>query len=212
MSSLNIPTVSKPSENISRRILEHAEELKEKMLHEARKNAEEIVVNARKMQMLRKRKLIQQGLEDLEKFKEQELTKIRMEYRKKLYEHLWRLIDSIMSAATPIIEGIREQGESYETFLSEIMANAINMIDGKEIILHIDKRDEEIVKNLVKLHSGRRFRIIPDLTTMGGLIIMSEDGHQEVDETIETRLKLRDKTVREELYNLLFGGLIARDW
>ncbi|MEM3957669.1 MAG: V-type ATP synthase subunit E [Thermoproteota archaeon] len=212
MSGSNIQTVSKASENISRRILENAEELKRKMLLEAEKNAEEIVFNARKNAEEKKRKLIEQGVNDLERFKDQELVKIKIEYRKKLYDHLWSLIDSIMSAAIAIIEGIRSQRERYDAFLSETIGNALKMIDGEEIILHVDKRDEKIVRKLVKLHKGKRFRIIPDLTTIGGLIVISGDGLREVDETIETRLKLRDKSVREELYNFLFGGLNAEDW
>lgn len=151
-------------------------------------------------------------MEDLERFKEQELIKIRIEYRKKVYEYVWSLINSIVSTTIPIVEKMREQKKYYEEFLSRTVVNALNMIEGEEIVIHIDERDERLVKDLIKTHGEKRFRVIPDLTTMGGLIIRSENGLQEVDETIETRLKLRGKAIREELYKFLFGDLNIGDW
>ncbi|NHV99699.1 MAG: hypothetical protein HA496_08680 [Thaumarchaeota archaeon] len=212
MNDSSILTTLKASENISRRILEQAEEVREKMLSEARRNAEEIIARARKNAEEKKRKLIKQGVEDLERFKEQELIKIKMEYRKRVYDHVWSLIDSIISAAISALQKIREQEERYKAFLSKAIANALDMVSGEEIILHIDKRDEKIVKHLIKPYDGKRFKIIPDLTTVGGVVIVSGDSLQEVDETIENRIKLQYKTIREELYNLIFGDLNAGDW
>jgi len=209
MSGLNITAIS---ENISKRILGQAEEIREKVIREAEEKAKEIVANAKKDAEEKKRKLIKQGIEDLERFKEQELIKIRIEYKKKIYEHAWSLIDSIMSTAVSALEGIRGQGEHYKAFLSKAIINALNMINGEEIVIHLDKRDEKIVEELIQPYDGKKIKMIPDLTTWGGLIITSKDGLQEVDETIENRIKLQYKAIREELYNLVFGGLNVGDW
>lgn len=204
--------VAMASENISKKILEQAEKVREMTLQEAEKKAEEIITNARKNAEEKKRKLIKQGIEDLERFKEQELIKIRIEYKKKIYEHAWSLIDSIISSAILLLERIREQEERYNAFLSKAIVNALNMIDEEEVIIHIDKRDEKVVKDIIQLHDVKRFKIVPDLVTAGGLIIMSENGFQEVNETIENRIKQYYKPLREELHNLLFGDLKVEGW
>ncbi|MGB9717466.1 MAG: V-type ATP synthase subunit E [Thermoproteota archaeon] len=206
--------VSETAENMAGEILRNAKEQRDEIIREAEKKAEEIMIKARKEAEERKRKLVEQGKRDLERFKEQELIKMRIEFRKKLYEYAWSMISSLMSDAAAALEKVRvEQKEVYRGFLSRSLAEIFGLINGGEMVIHVDKRDERIVKELLKSLSGDwKVRVVPDLTTVGGLVAISKKGFQEVDDRIETRLRLKSKVIREKLYSFLFGDLNVGDW
>jgi vacuolar-type H+-ATPase subunit E/Vma4 len=206
--------VSETTESMAGEMLRDAKEQVDEIIREAEKKAEEIMIKARKEAEERKRKLVEQGKRDLERFKEQEIIKMRIEFRKKLYEYAWSMISSLMSDAAAALEKVRvEQKEAYKSFLSRSLAEISSLINGGEMVIHVDKRDERIVKELLKsLRGDGKVRVVPDLTTVGGLVAISKKGFQEVDDRIETRLRLKSKVIREKLYSFLFGDLNVGDW
>ncbi|MGQ9689783.1 MAG: V-type ATP synthase subunit E [Thermoproteota archaeon] len=205
--------VSEAARNMAQAILRNAEDQKERILLEAKKRAEEIMREAEKSAGERKAKLIEQGKEDLDRFKEQEIIKIKIEFKRKLYEHAWSLIDSVISNVASSLEKIREQKEVYGSFMSTLLANSIKLIAEDEVIIHIDKRDESMVRELIeKLPDSKRIRVMPDLSTAGGFTVTSKDNFKEVDETIENRLGLKSRALREKLYDFIFGDLNVEDW
>jgi len=213
MSDSKAVSVSESTKNMAELVLNHAREQREAIIKEAEKKAKEIMEEAKKEVEERKAKLIEQGKKELDRLKEQELVKIKMDFKKRLYVYEWSLVSSIVSNSVSIIERIRDRKEDYKKYLFTSLTNALSLISDEEVVVHVDKRDLSIVEDLIKtMQTSKKIKIIPDISTAGGIVVTSKDGLKEINETVEARLKLKNQAIREKLYNLLFGGLNVGSW
>jgi vacuolar-type H+-ATPase subunit E/Vma4 len=211
MSSLNSINVSEATKNMAEIVLNHAKEQREAILREAKRRVTELIDNAKREAEERKAKLVEQGKKELDKLKEREIVKIKMEYKKKLYAYKWSIVNTLISQSLSILEKVREQKDEYREYLLTSITSAFNLINENEIIVHVDKRDAELVEEITRnLKERRKIRVLPDITTVGGLVVTSRDGLKEINTTIETKLKLKNQALKEKLYNFLFGDLDVR--
>jgi V/A-type H+-transporting ATPase subunit E len=206
-------SISEATKSMAELVLNHAKEQREAIIQEAKKKAKEIMDEARKEAEERKAKLIEQGKRELDKLKEQEIVKIKMEFKKRLYSYEWSLISSLISRSVSIIERIRDQKEDYRKYLLTSLTSALNLISDEEVVVHVDERDLNIIEDLIRtMQTSKKIKIVPDITTVGGLVVTSKDGLKEINETVEARLKLKNQVIREKLYNFLFGDLNVGSW
>jgi V/A-type H+-transporting ATPase subunit E len=213
LSNSKAVSISEATKSMAELVLNRAKEQREAIIREAEKKAKEIVDEARKEAEERKAKLIEQGKRELDRLKEQEIVKIKMEFKKRLYSYEWSLISSLISRSVSIIERIRDQKENYSKYLLTSLTNALNLINDEEVVVHVDKRDLNIVEDLIKtIQTSKKIKIVPDITTAGGVVVTSKDGLREINETVEARLKLKNQVIREKLYNFLFGDLNVGSW
>ncbi|MBO3801071.1 MAG: V-type ATP synthase subunit E [Thermoproteota archaeon] len=213
MSSSNVVSVSESTKSMAEIVLNHAKEQREAIIREAEKRAKEVVDQAKVEAQEKKVKLIEYGKKELNRLKEQEIVKIKMELKKRLYAYEWNLVNSLISKSLSTIESIRDKKEMYKKYLMTSISGALNLIDEDEVVVHVDKRDLNIVEDLIKnIQTTKKIRIVPDITTSGGIIVTSKDGLKEINETVEARLKLKNQVIREKLYNFLFGDLNVRNW
>jgi len=206
-------SISEATKSMAELVLNRAKEQREAIIQEAKKKAKEIMDEARKEAEERKAKLIEQGKRELDKLKEQEIVKIKMEFKKRLYSYEWSLISSLISRSVSIIERIRDQKEDYRKYLLTSLTSALNLISDEEVVVHVDERDLNIIEDLIRtMQTSKKIKIVPDITTAGGLVVTSKDGLKEINETVEARLKLKNQVIREKLYNFLFGDLNVGSW
>jgi V/A-type H+-transporting ATPase subunit E len=206
-------SISEATKSMAELVLNRAKEQREAIIQEAKKKAKEIMDEARKEAEERKAKLIEQGKRELDKLKEQEIVKIKMEFKKRLYSYEWSLISSLISRSVSIIERIRDQKEDYRKYLLTSLTSALNLISDEEVVVHVDERDLNIIEDLIRtMQTSKKIKIVPDITTVGGLVVTSKDGLKEINETVEARLKLKNQVIREKLYNFLFGDLNVGSW
>jgi len=207
MSSLEI-TVSEATKEIAEKIMEQAKKQRESIIQEAMKTSERMRNEARDELNKKKQKLLEEGKREIDNLKDQELVKIKMEYKKKIFLIQWSLVDDIIFGAISIAERIRDNEEKYKKYIKTRIKNALNIFKNEKVIVHIDKRDIDLVKGVLEeLGEKENVKIIPDITTVGGLIFTSEDGMKELNETIEFRLKLNQNSIKEKVYNFLFGDI-----
>jgi V/A-type H+-transporting ATPase subunit E len=206
-------SISEATKSMAELVLNRAKEQREAIIQEAKKKAKEIMDEARKEAEERKAKLIEQGKREIDKLKEQEIVKIKMEFKKRLYSYEWSLISSLISRSVSIIERIRDQKEDYRRYLLTSLTSALNLISDEEVVVHVDERDLNIIEDLIRtMQTSKKIKIVPDITTVGGLVVTSKDGLKEINETVEARLKLKNQVIREKLYNFLFGDLNVGSW
>ncbi|MDO9545425.1 MAG: V-type ATP synthase subunit E family protein [Pelolinea sp.] len=102
------------------------------------------------------------------------------------------LIDKVIVGAEEKIATVRNEIK-YNKILKTLMLDAIkalkpSLLDGQKIILHFDKRDEAISKDLMK---DVEEIVIPryDISCQGGCIAESEDGLVSTLNTFESRFQ-----------------------
>ena len=72
-------------------------------------------------------------------------------------------------------------------------------------IIHIDKRDLELCREILK-ERGLDREVVGDLNTAGGVRITTADGKITVDNTIESRFERAKEILRQEIFSLLQRG------
>jgi vacuolar-type H+-ATPase subunit E/Vma4 len=98
------------------------------------------------------------------------------------------------------------QKASYPNFLRYLIVEALNIIDTKKISLKCRKEDKEIVSKIVsQIADGKRDISISDeeIQIAGGVIIVSEDGKEIVENTLESKLEEIKETYLKDLFSEL---------
>jgi vacuolar-type H+-ATPase subunit E/Vma4 len=106
--------------------------------------------------------------------------------------------------AKKILSSARENA-NYEKIFSKMLKEAVLELEGNEIQLHIDKRDESLCKKLLP-ELNLNCEIITDLISAGGLNVGTKDQKFIVFNTIESRFDKAKVLLRLDLFAALYGG------
>ena len=106
--------------------------------------------------------------------------------------------------ALKILSSVRGQAD-YENIFRKMVAETLHELEGEEIQLHIDKRDEALVKKLLP-EFKINCEIVTDITCAGGLNAGTKDGRFIVFNTIESRFERAKVLLKREVYATLYGG------
>ena len=122
-----------------------------------------------------------------------QLIRVKDEMYKKAFFEAQKLLSSARGNAR------------YENIFRNMLKEVVLELEGEEIQLHIDKRDEKLCRTLLpELNSN--CEIITDLTCSGGLDASTKDGRFIVFNTIESRLEKAKGVLRPEIFSILYGG------
>jgi len=86
-----------------------------------------------------------------------------------------------------------------------MLKEAVLELEGEEIQLHIDKRDERLCKKLLP-ELNLNCEIITDVTCAGGLNAGTKDQKFIIFNTIESRFEKAKVLLRLDLFAALYGG------
>jgi len=138
--------------------------------------------------------------------------KIDVEKNKKIYSAREQAKDNLTRARQDAYLSVFQEADvrlstfrsspSYKTFYKAVMTEIIESLDSEKIRLHIDKKDEQLCRQLIQ-ETGKEFDIVPDLSTTGGLNGSTPDGKVVIRNTIEDRLD----RARERMKLVVFSGL-----
>lgn len=93
----------------------------------------------------------------------------------------------------------------YENNFRKLLKEIVLELEGEEIQLHVDKRDETLCKKILselKLH----YDVVTDITTDGGLNASTKDGKFVVFNTTESRFEKAKTLLKPEIFTTLYGG------
>jgi len=102
---------------------------------------------------------------------------------------------------------VRSQA-NYETIFRKLLQETILELEGEEILLHIDKRDENLCKRLLP-ELKLNHEIVTDITCAGGLNASTRDGKFIIFNTIESRLERAKVQIKLEIFAMLYGGQVG---
>jgi vacuolar-type H+-ATPase subunit E/Vma4 len=86
-----------------------------------------------------------------------------------------------------------------------MLQDAVLELEGKEIRLHIDKRDEDLCKKLLP-ELRLNCEIVTDITSAGGVNASTKDEKFIVFNTIESRFEKAKGVLKSEIFTILYGG------
>jgi V/A-type H+/Na+-transporting ATPase subunit E len=170
----------------------------------AKKDAAEIRKEAEKKDEGIKKRHLEAVRKAVETEKTKSSAKIREENRMQLIRVKDTVYQKSFSEAQKILSSARENIH-YEKNFSRMLKEAVTEMEGEEKILHIDRRDEVLCKQLIaELHLN--CDLVTDLTIAGGLNISTRDGQFVVFNTIEARFEKAKVLLKPEIFAILYGG------
>jgi vacuolar-type H+-ATPase subunit E/Vma4 len=135
------------------------------------------------------------------------LAKINEENRMHLIQAKDGVFNHAFTEAQTILSSVRSQA-NYESIFRELLKETLSELEGQEIQLHIDKRDEILCKKLLtELKSN--CEIVADITCAGGLNATTKDGKFIIFNTIESRFERAKALVKLEVFGTLYGGQVG---
>ena len=113
------------------------------------------------------------------------------------------MIQSAFAEAKKSLDDFRDH-ESYKGRFKSMIQEAMRELEGEKVRLHIDRRDENLCKQILD-ELNVNSEIVADLTSAGGLNVSTRDEKVVVFNTIESRLDRAKEFLERQIFATLYG-------
>jgi len=182
----------------------NAEETITELKKKAYRQSEEIRREAEGKDEAIKKKHLDAVKKTVEAERNKLIAKINKETRMQFTQTKDEVYKKAFFEAQKILSSARSRAD-YENNFRKMVKEVVLELEGEEIQLHIDKRDENLCKKLLselKLNCD----IVTDITCAGGLNASTKDGRFIVFNTIESRFEKAKAFLKPEIFTTLYGG------
>jgi vacuolar-type H+-ATPase subunit E/Vma4 len=192
-----------PIDDLLQSVEVNAKERMQEILDRAKSESEDIIKEAK----TREGAIRKKHLENAKKGVDFERIKTTTDFKEEQKMRINRVKDEIFQRAfqdaRKKLLSIRND-PSYEAILRILTREALTEMGGKETIIHIDRRDEPLIRRILndlKVNS----KVVTDLDSIGGLTVQSPDGKFAVLNTFESRLERAKELIRSDIFSILYG-------
>jgi V/A-type H+-transporting ATPase subunit E len=126
-----------------------------------------------------------------------QVTRTKDEVYKKAFLEAQKILSSVRSRA------------DYENNFRKMVQEVVLELEGGDIQLHVDKRDENLCKKVLS-ELKLNCEVVTDITSAGGLNASTKDGKFIVFNTIESRFEKAKALLKPEIFTMLYGGQSER--
>jgi V/A-type H+-transporting ATPase subunit E len=126
-----------------------------------------------------------------------QITRTKDEVYKKAFIEAQKMLSSVRSRA------------DYENNFRKMVQEVVSELEGEDIQLHVDKRDENLCKKVLS-ELKLNCEVVTDITSAGGLNASTKDGKFIVFNTIESRFEKAKALLKPEIFTTLYGGQSER--
>lgn len=170
----------------------------------ASQDAEKIIAEAKEKDAIIKKKHLDLIKTMVDTERRKSLAKINEKNRMNLIQAKETVFVKAFTEARNVLSSARGKA-GYENFFRKLLTETFHELEGEQIQLHIDKRDEALCKKLLPEFKVN-CEIITDITCAGGLNAGTMDGRFIVFDTIESRFERAKVLLKKEVYATLYGG------
>jgi V/A-type H+-transporting ATPase subunit E len=190
-------------ENLLKSVEESAQEKEGDLREKARTAVQQISEDAKNQVTMIQQSLLAEAKKSatIEKNKLTYLTK--GENKKKLIKTKEAIFSTAFGDAEQRLSHVRKDPK-YPDILKNLTREAVGALGGETFRIHIDKRDEKLIKKILsELHlSGE---VIADLQCSGGLVVSTQNESVKISNTLESRLERVKEQKKLEIYAVLYG-------
>jgi V/A-type H+-transporting ATPase subunit E len=170
-------------------------------------DAEDIKAEAKKKDEMIKKRYLNAVRKTVESERSKSLGKVNEDIRMQLTRAKDDVFQHAFTEAQKILQSVRGQA-NYENIFKTLLEEAVTELEGEEILLHIDKKDENLCKKLLfelKLNCG----IVTDITCAGGLNVSTKDGRFIIFNTVDSRIERAKVLLKLDVFATLYGGQVG---
>ena len=136
------------------------------------------------------------------------IAKIKDETRMQITRTKDEVYKKAFFEAQKILSLIRSRAD-YENNFRKMLQEVVLELEGEDIQLHIDKKDENLCKKVLS-ELKLNCEVVTDITSAGGLNASTKDGKFIVFNTIESRFEMAKALLKPEIFTSLYGGQSER--
>ena len=170
----------------------------------AGRDAEEIIKEAEGKDGIIKKRHLDTVKKAVEMERNKSLAKIKEETRMQFTRTKDEVYKKAFFEAQKILSSARSRAD-YENNFRKMLREVVLELEGEDIQLHIDKKDETLCKKLLselKLNCD----VVTDITSAGGLNASTKDGRFIIFNTTESRFEKAKALLKPEIFTMLYGG------
>ena len=193
---------------LSRAVLSDVQGDAEQILAEAKKKAEGIRQRAQEQAEAERAKILEQASVESERVRGQVVATSQLKARTRLLEQREKLLEEVFDTAKQQLSSVL-RGSDYEKTAQRLLKEALLQLGGSTAIVRADEETlksltESVLEDLSK-ETQMQIKLGDPLEKGMGVIAETEDGHRQYDNTLETRLKRMQDTLRTSVNRILMG-------
>jgi vacuolar-type H+-ATPase subunit E/Vma4 len=180
-----------------------AQERISEIMERSRAEADELIREAQVKDQPIKKRLLEEATQSVAIQRNKMLSAAREKSRMEVINAKNEIFQKVFEKAEGKLKSLREHPH-YREILKAHLEEALQGLGSEDAILHIDQRDEGLVKDIMS-ELKVSCEIIADTSSSGGLNVNTRDERFMVFNTLETRLKRAKDIYRPEIFSVLFG-------
>ena len=193
---------------LSRAVLNDVQGDAEQVLAEAKTKAEGIKQRAQKQAEAERAKILEQASVEAERVRSQVIATNQLKARTMLLEQREKLLEEVFDTAEERLSSVL-RGSDYEEITRRLLRESLLQLGSGTAVVRTDKETmNSLTKSVLENMSEKtqmQIRLGKPLEKGLGVTAETEDGRRQYDNTLETRLKRMQDTLRASVYRILMG-------
>lgn len=183
----------------------------DQVLANARSKADEIRQAAQEQAEEEGAKILDQASAEAERIRGQIVATNQLKARTTLLAQREKLLEDVFDTAKQRLPNVLRSSD-YEKIAKRLLKEALQQLGGEAAIV---RADAETLKSLptnvletISKETGMKIQLGDPLENVLGIIVETEDKHRQYDNTLGTRLKRMQDTLRSSVYRILMGEAV----
>ena len=201
-------TETQDIEMLERAILTEARDEAEQIKAEAKEKAEAIRKRAQERAEAERKAILDRAREDVERLRGQAVATAQLKARSLELAHREKLLDRVFKAVKEKLPDVQKRPD-YEEIAAMLLREALTQLRVNEAEVKADETTQKVLKKGVLREISKElngeFRDGDVLEEGIGIVVDAADGRLHYDNTLETRLRRLQGTLRSSVYHVLIG-------
>lgn len=193
---------------LSRAVLGEARADAEKILAEAKAKADELRKQAQVQANAERAKILDQACSVADRVGRQGIAIAQLKARTMELEQREKLIKNVFETARQKLDSVQSRAD-YEKITQHLLREALSQLGALSARVRADPETQKLITSAmlktISTDLKMQIQLGEPLKQGTGLVVETDDGRRQYDNTMETRLKRLKDTLRGPVYHLLMG-------
>jgi V/A-type H+-transporting ATPase subunit E len=193
---------------LSQTVLSEAQAEADQILAEARQKADAIRQQAKEQAEAERKRILDDATRESERLRSQAVSTAQMSARTMQLEGREELLNGVFSKASSMLSTM-QQWPDYDQIARHLLEEALARLHIDQAVVRADPKTRSVltdqVLNEVSKATGTQLEMGDPLERGLGVIVETQDGHRQFDNTLETRLSRSQNALRSSVYHILMG-------
>lgn len=193
---------------LSRAVLNNARGDAEQNLTEAKEKAAAIRKQAEEQAAVERAKILQKASAEADRVRSQAVASIQLKARTVQLEQREQLLESVFQSARQQLASVQKSTD-YQKTAERLLREGLGQLGAEQAVVHADAVTQKLISGSVLEKVSKDLKtnakLGEPLKQGTGVMVETEDGRRQYDNTLETRLGRLQDTLRSPVYHLLMG-------